>query len=279
MVNPGGIKALALDLDGTILAAGAVLNERTVRAVKKCMRRGIRIIIATGRSIEAAEPYALALGAEGPMICFNGALVVDMPGGGILSASLLGREAAEFCVDIAREMGLYCQVFFPGPGDDFRMTFMAERDSPEREMYHEHTGLLAELGDLKEALSRPGFRGCFKCMFLSEPEVQAALRLRLKEHFGGSVYIVQTMRTFLEVMDTRASKGLGLKTAMEKLSLKSGEIIAFGDEENDLPMFSIAGFSAAPSSAKDAVKAQADLVIGSNDDDGVAAFLEEFFGL
>jgi len=66
---------------------------------------------------------------------------------------------------------------------------------------------------------------------------------------------------------------------MERLSLKREEAIAFGDEENDIPMFARAGFSIAPSNAKDAVKAKADLVIGSNVEDGVAAFLEEFFAL
>jgi hydroxymethylpyrimidine pyrophosphatase-like HAD family hydrolase len=66
---------------------------------------------------------------------------------------------------------------------------------------------------------------------------------------------------------------------MEHLSIKKEEIIAFGDEENDLPMFEAAGFSAAPFNAKENVKAKADLVVGSNAEDGVAAFLEEFFGL
>jgi len=78
-------------------------------------------------------------------------------------------------------------------------------------------------------------------------------------------------------MNVKVSKGEGLKFVMERCSLKRVEVIAFGDEESDLTMFSSAGFSAAPSNAKDTVKAKADLVIGSNAEDGVAAFLEEFF--
>ena len=159
------------------------------------------------------------------------------------------------------------------------MPLMAERDSPELEMYKKHTGLPVELVDLKETLNRPGLGGCVKIMFIAEPEVQAALRPRLDERLDGLAYIAQTHRTFLEVMDAKASKGKGLKIAMDYLSLESQEVIAFGDEENDLPMFTVADFSAAPSNAKDAVKAQADIVLGSNTDDGVAAFLEEFFGL
>jgi hydroxymethylpyrimidine pyrophosphatase-like HAD family hydrolase len=66
---------------------------------------------------------------------------------------------------------------------------------------------------------------------------------------------------------------------MEKRGLKPEEIIALGDEENDLPMFSVAGFSVAPANAKDKVKSAASLVIGANTEDGVAAFLEETFGV
>ena len=277
--DPKSIKALALDLDGTLLAPGGVLTERSVRAIKACRQRGLEIIIATGRAIEAAEPFRVSLGAEGPMICYNGAVVVDMPGGEFISTTLLDTQAADFCLDLAREMGVYYQVYFPGSDSDPRIALMTERDAPEREMYHQHTGILAELGDLKKALSRPGLPGCVKSMFLAEPEVQALLRPKLDERFGKSVYIAQTLRTFLEIMDAKVSKGQGLRFAMKRLSLKPEEVIAFGDEENDLPMFGAAGFSAAPSSAKDSVKAAADLVIGPNTEDGVAAFLEEFFGV
>ena len=276
------IKALALDLDGTLLAPGAVLSDRTIKAIKACRERGLQIIITTGRAIEAVEPFRASLGAEGPMVCYNGAIVVDMPGNQILSSTLMDAKAVEFCVDFAREMGLYCQAYFPsGDFDDSntspRIILKAERDGPEREMYHKHTGLLAELVDLKEELQSPGLRGCVKAMFLAEPEVLAAIRPRLEAHFKGSVYIAQTLRTFLELMNVKVSKGQGLKFIMERCSLKSEEVIAFGDEESDLTMFSVAGFFAAPSNAKEAVKAQADIVIGSNAEDGVAAFLEEFF--
>ena len=282
--DPKTIRALAFDLDGTLLAPGSVLTERAVNAIKKCMRRGIKIIIATGRAIEAAEPFRAALGAEGPMICFNGAIVVDMPAGAFLSATLLDKKAAEFCVDLSRERGIYYQVYIPGGlnkdgSADKKIRLIADRDAPEREMYHNHTGILAELGDLKEVLRRPGLEGFVKTMFLADPEILDSLRPRLDEHFGESVYIARSTAAFLEVLNSEVSKGRGLEIAMERLSLKREEVIAFGDEENDLPMFGAAGFSVAPSNAKENVKALADLVTGSNAEDGAAAFLEEYFCL
>jgi Cof subfamily protein (haloacid dehalogenase superfamily) len=282
--KPANIKALALDLDGTVLAPGAVLSERTITAVNKCVQRGLKIIIATGRAIEAAEAFRTSLGAEGPMIYYNGAVVAEfpaeipaeMPEGRILRTTLLDKKKVELCVDLSREMGIYCQVYlFNGK----RIPLLTERDRPEREMYHKHAGILAELVDLKEALGQKEFLGCVKAMFLAEPELLAKLRPPLEKRLGGGVYIAQTLRTFLEVMDAKVSKGQGLSLAMERLSIKREETMAFGDEENDVPMFAEAGFSVAPSNAKDTVKAKADLVVGSNAEDGVAAFLEEFFSL
>jgi len=282
--SPGDIKALAFDLDGTILAPGAVLSERTITAVNRCMKRGLKIIIATGRAIEAAEPFRVSLGAEGPMIYYNGAVIAEfsqkipaeMPEARIIKTTLLDKKKAEICVDISREMGVYCQIYvFNGK----KIPLLTERDRPEKEMYYKHTGILAELADLKEAIGRTEVSGCVKVMFLAEPEIFAKLRPRLDELLGDSIYITQSHRTFLEVMDAKVSKGKGLSFVMERLSLERDEVIAFGDEENDIPMFASAGFSVAPSNAKDSVKATASLVVGSNVDDGVAAFLEEYFSL
>jgi len=286
---PNNIKALVMDLDGTILAPAAVLTERTKSAIKKCKGRGINIIIATGRSIDATEPYRSSLDATGPMIYFNGAMVVDMPEGKSLSTTMLDTKVVETCLDLSREMGVHFQVFFldaistgsfhANEAEVNRISLLTERDGAEREMYRQHTGILAELGDLKENIKRRGPGSCIKSMFICEPEVQAEIRLRLYESLGTSVYVVQTLQTFLEVMDVKASKGQGLKFIMERQSLKKEEVIAFGDEENDLPMLEVAGLSVVPSNAKAAVKARSSLVTGSNAEDGVAAFLEEFFGL
>jgi hydroxymethylpyrimidine pyrophosphatase-like HAD family hydrolase len=114
-------------------------------------------------------------------------------------------------------------------------------------------------------------------MFIAEPPAQEEIRAGIVERFGGAVYIARTYGTFLEVLSPRISKGKGLLQALEHRGLKPEETIAFGDEENDLPMFEAASWAAAPENAKDVVKKAADLVLGSHAEDGVAAFLEETF--
>ena len=274
--DPKAIKALALDLDGTILGPGAVLSNRMISIVNKCMQRGLKIIINTGRSIEGAERFRASLGVEGLAIYCNGAVVADMPHGGIVSSILMDKKAADFCVSLSRETGVYCQIYFSDSGTRPRMDLVTEKDRPEREVYYKHTGILAEIGDLKKNLAERKQKGCIKTMFIAEPESLEALRPKLEEGLGDSVYITRTQWNFLELMNAGVSKGKGLEFAMDRLALKMEEVIAFGDDENDIPMLLAAGFSVAPSNAKENVKIHANFIAGSNNDDGVAVFLEEF---
>ena len=290
--DPKTIKALALDLDGTILGPGGVLSARMTETVNKCIQLGLRIIINTGRSMEGTEPYRTSLGVRGPVIYCNGAVVADMPSGRILSSMLMDKKAMDFCFELSRKTGIFCQVYFlvlkkpdtktafsSEASGDARMILVTDQDCAGRQIYYEQTGIIAELMDLDKALAAFGQEGCIKTMFIGEPSSLSAIRPKLEEAFGNSVYMTRTRSNFLELMDAKVSKGNGLKFVMERLSLKKEEVIAFGDDENDAPMADAAGFFIAPDNAKDIVKAHADLITAPNTEDGVAAFLEKFFCL
>lgn len=281
------IKALALDLDGTVLAPGAVLRERTRKVLSACIERGIQVIFCTGRSLDSTEKFRRAIGGEGPMVYFNGAVVASMPDGKILGASLLEREAAEFCVDIARRENIYYQIYFPAksadivsgcfsPGGPWEI-LMAGGDRREAEEYRQHTGVQAIFGDLKEALSAPDFSGCIKSMFITSPEMIKKIRPEIEERFGDSIYVAQSSPIFLEQMHAGVSKGAGLRIAVDHLGLKKENVLACGDEENDLPMFNAAGHSAAPANAREQVLAAAAFHFKDCAEEGLAEFLESVF--
>jgi Cof subfamily protein (haloacid dehalogenase superfamily) len=275
--NPETIKALALDLDGTTLLSGAVMGERTIRTLRRCLAQGLRVIFCTGRSVQSAERYRALIDARGPLVCFNGAVTADMPGGAIIRTVFLAKEIVEFCAALAREQELYYQVYFVRKGDPFREVLIAERDVPEADLYRGHTLTQAVFGDLRAALKDPQYSGCVKSMFITDPERIDGIRPRIIERFGGDVYVTKSSPLFLEALAPGVSKGSALALVMERLGLRPEEVIAFGDEENDLPLFSAALHSAAPANAKPEVRAAAEFGIGSCDDEGVAAFLEECF--
>jgi Cof subfamily protein (haloacid dehalogenase superfamily) len=287
------IKALALDLDGTLLRPDNTVGELTVNTLKACRERGLHLIVCTGRSPEASETYRAVIGAVGPMVFFNGAEVanVDAQGGrsDIVYTSLLRFDVIDFCVGISRKTGVYFQVYFPeAGGKEGRMEKMpmAERGGAEWDMYARHTGSPPVVADIKQALyerrlvaatSRADAKpsGCIKGMFLADPAKLEEIRPLLVERFGDTVSITKTLDTFLEIMAPGVSKRTGLTLALDRLSLASENVLAFGDEESDLSMFEAAGFSAAPANAKDRVKAAARVVVKANAEEGVARFLKQ----
>ncbi|MDR1216019.1 MAG: Cof-type HAD-IIB family hydrolase [Treponema sp.] len=278
MKNFSKVKALALDLDGTILLPDNSLSLYTVDILQRCMARGLKIILCTGRSSEASEKYRAAIGATGPMVFFNGAEIADAPirkeGNPPQYPALLPLEVVDFCVDLSRKMDVYFQAYFPETNVPRLVT---EKIDAEWEMYFKHTGTPPSVSDIKEALKTPGLAGAIKGMFITDFETQEKIRPFLIERFGNSVYVTRTLVTFLEIMANGISKGTGLKRALDRMGIGVDETIAFGDEENDLPMFTVAGFSVAPANAKEKVRLAADVVVRSNVEDGVAMFLEEQF--
>jgi Cof subfamily protein (haloacid dehalogenase superfamily) len=276
--NPRKIRALALDLDGTALLPDTTFGERTVLCLKNLISRDMQVLFATGRAIEGALRYCTAVGAQGPMVFFNGAEVVDIPSGKMLSVHLLDLDVVDFGIDIARSMGVYYQIYLPaGIGESKWEALLMEKPGPEAEMYRNHTGITPVAMDLKAAIAGPEVRGCVKAMFVTGPSLHEEIRQKMLGRFGGRITVTRTFPTFLEVMNTGVSKGEGLTTALRSRGLAPEEVIACGDEENDLPMFNVAGFSAAPSNAREKVREAADFVFGSNADEGLAAFLEETF--
>ena len=285
--DPSAIKALALDLDGTALLPDTVMGRRTEQCLKRLVARGIQVIICTGRGIEASCRYYSAIGAQGPMVFFNGAEVAQVPDVKVIESRLMGLDVVSYGIDLARSMGVHFQMFLPpgrgpkrkGPASDTPWeALIIDTMRPEAQMYQEHTGVTPVVADMKAALAEPGLEGCVKAAFITDPGLHNEIQQQMSGRFGSRIYIARTYPTFLEVMDAGASKGNGLKTVMALRGLEPQEVMACGDEENDLPMFAVAGCSAAPSSAKKNVRQAADFVFGPCAEEGLAVFLEELFG-
>ncbi|MCL2410707.1 MAG: Cof-type HAD-IIB family hydrolase [Treponema sp.] len=284
--NPKLIKALAIDLDGTLLMPGAVLGERTINCIKRLMLNGMQVMISTGRAIEAAERFRAALGAEGPMVFFNGAEVADVPSGKVLYTNMINLDVVNYGAEIARELDVHFQVFLPAgispqtgredPAQKWE-TLLIDNYNKDAEMYQKHTGIIPVVMDFQKISAMPDVKGCVKGMYVADPSKHDDIRKKMADRFGGNINIFRSLPTFLEIINAGVSKGEGLKIAMRHRGLNPQEVIAFGDEENDLPMFSVVGFSAAPESAREQIRDAADFVFGSNADEGLAVWLEERF--
>jgi hypothetical protein len=284
--DPQKIKALAIDLDGTTLLPDTTLGERTRIYLKKLISKGKQIIITTGRTPDSSVCYADAIGAHGPMVFFNGAEVVDLPSGNVVSISLVDNDIMDYCIDIARSLGVFFQIYLPpGVSPDTgeidtsinQRTLIIEKPGSEADLYHKHTNIIPVVKDLKSVISQPGLKGCIKGMFIADPVFHDEIRAKMTERFGERISITRSFPTFLEILNAGISKGEGLKIAMLHRGLKPEEVIAFGDEENDLSMFPVAGFACAPQSAREKIRNAADLIYGPIEKEGLAIWLEKTF--
>jgi len=269
---PKNIRALALDLDGTSLLPDSTMGERTIAALRGCLDRGIAVLLCTGRSPVAAEPFRKAIGAEGPMVFYNGAAVIDAPSGKLLAGTLLAADIAAACVSIARREDLHFHTFL----QDDRLVY--DRHRAEAEAYRLRTGLIGTETDMGALFSEggEGVSGCIKGMFIAEADKLDPIQDELDARFGGRIYRARSHSTFLEVMAAGVSKGAALRLALELRGLSPAETLALGDAENDLPMLEAAGYAVAPANATDAVRSRAHRVVASNVEEGPARFIEEF---
>ena len=277
-INIENIKALAFDLDGTLLGAQAVLTQRTEKAVKACMEKGLKIIISTGRSMASAEPFRSKLGACGPMVYFNGAIVALMPENNVLNTTLLSKEITASCLEISEKKGVYFHFYMePSNPKETIYPLYTKAANPMRDLYYKNTNVLSEICDVKEILARPEIKGSVKGMFIAEPELLDDFSPFAEQSLGKDVYIVRTTSHYLEVLSPGVSKGIGLSIALDHLGIKTEETIAFGDEDNDVPMIEYSRYFIATDNAKQKVKSKASLVIGPHDKDSIAIFLEKMF--
>ncbi len=269
-ISGARLAAVAIDLDGTALRGDSTMSERTVAALRSCADAGIAVLLCTGRSPVAAEPFRSSIGATGPMVFYNGAAVIDGGKGTVLAATLLAADVCAYCVEIARERDVHFHGFLPGD----RLVY--ERERPETEKYRKRTGLRGEILDLRALFERggAGANGLIKGMFIAEGSILDRIQAALDERFGGRIYRAKSDPTFLEVMAAGVSKGAALGVALSLRGIEREATIAFGDAENDMPLLRAAGFGVAVANAAQAVRNAADDVAPSNEEDGVAVYLE-----
>ncbi len=254
---------LACDLDRTLIAEDYVLRPRTRAALAAARERGLRVVVVTGRMLQSVRPY---LTGPEPVVCYQGALVADPTTGEFLRHVPIPVDLAKEAVSLVQDSGhgLNCYV------DD---ELYVARVTPEAEQYARFQNIeLHVVGPLLDWLDRPPT----KLVVVGVPEELDVLGAELRKHFHGRLFIAKSLPFFLELAHPDVSKGVGLQVVADRLGFTPERTIAFGDGENDLELLDWAGYSVAVENAHPAVKARADFICPSCDDEGVAQTIEAF---
>jgi Cof subfamily protein (haloacid dehalogenase superfamily) len=260
------VQAVACDLDRTLIAEDALLRPRTRAALAGVRSRGAHVLLVTGRMFRSVRPYALEADLDDPIVCYQGAAVVEPRSGRWLRHVPIPLELAREAIRALQGegFGMNCYV------DD--ELYVAEI-TPEARRYADFQHIeLHPVGDLLQWLSEPPT----KLVVIDDPDVLDRLEARLKDRFGPRLYISKSLPYFLELASPDVTKGAGLAFVAERVGFTPERTIAFGDGENDVELLEWAGYAVAVANAHEAVKAVADLVCPPVGEEGVAQVLEAY---
>lgn len=262
--SPFPYRLVATDLDGTLLGSDGSVTRRTRDALAAAAAAGAAHIVVTGRAVPWTRPVLDDLGYQGLAVCGQGAQVYDAGAGRLLTSVTLDRQLAGVALaKIEAEVG--------------PLHLAASRDGLDGEVlvgpgYEVVGGLPATpFTDASDLWSAPLNKLYIQHPTLSDDELAETA----ERTAGGFVTVTLAGEGIVELLPLGLSKATGLSLAARRLGVKAPETIAFGDMPNDIPMFAWAGHGVAMANAHAELRAVADQVTSSNDEDGVAVVLEQ----
>lgn len=259
-------RLVVVDLDGTARSRVHGITPAVRAAVDGARARGVRVCVGTGRMWRSAEPWVRQLGADPPAILYNGGQVFDFADGRVLYERRLPREAARAVLALARRDDAVQSHLF------LRDTVYVERRHPLTDAYARDDGLGYEVVPALDALLTDDPQ---KLLIIGPPSRIEALQQAVGRA-GLPVHAVQSEPVYLEILPPGVSKGTALQAMLAALGIPAAETIAVGDNWNDLEMIEAAGLGVAMAHAPAGVRARADFVCGTAEEDGVREVLERF---
>jgi Cof subfamily protein (haloacid dehalogenase superfamily) len=267
-------RLIALDLDGTALDSSKRFRPATRDALESARSRGIRTILVTGRHHRMAEAYHRELGLDTPLIACNGASVHDVGAGRTILERPLDRATAGAILDIVRGHEVGCHVYTGAAvhyerHDDSGVAYIGTRGPEARAML-----AAFERVETFEALIAGG-RGILKFVMFNNDRCRVERCLEEVARLPG-LSCEWSWAIGADVALEGNTKGRTLVDWAASAGIGADEIIAFGDNHNDITMLSAAGMGVAMGNAEPEVKAAADWVAGHHDTDAIADALRRF---
>lgn len=263
-------KLLVLDVDGTLLNDAKEISKRTLAALLKVQQMGVRIVLASGRPTYGLMPLAktLELGNYGGFILsYNGCQIINAKNGEILFERRINPEMVPYLEKKANKNGFAIFTYH----DDTLITNTAKNEHIQQEAQLNNLRVIEE-DEFSIAID---FAPC-KCMLVSDDEeALVALEEHWKKKLNGALNVFRSERCFLEVVPCAIDKANSLGALLEQLDVKREEVIAIGDGVCDVTMIQLAGLGIAMGHSQDSVKACADFVTATNEEDGVAIAVEK----
>ena len=268
-------RLIALDIDGTLLNSERRITPRTREAIASARRAGLLVVLATGRRRQSVAPIAADLGGEPILITTQGAAIWD--GLQLIYYQPLAAAAAERVVAHSLAEGVAALVLGSVLDGDYMYVAGPWQANERLRAYTERNRGQVQVYDPALLTDDPVF-----VFMMDDLHRLTAVHGRLASDSGGEQHwrvifsrTALAVGAALEALHPTVSKGAALHFLCQRLGLRPDQILAFGDNVNDVEMLEFAGWGIAMSNASPEAIAAADRVTTGNDEDGIAIVLEE----
>ncbi|MER7894148.1 HAD family hydrolase [Micromonospora sp. NPDC094482] len=262
-------RLVATDIDGTLLRDDRTLSPRTAQALARIAAQGTPVVLVTGRPIRWLKMVYDQLNGPLPAICANGAVVYDPVNDEVLRADPL---APELLAEVARR--LRAEV----PGISFAVEIIDSRQMRHEAHYplrwDADADAIRAVETPEELLAAPAVKLLARA---GEQDPDAFVELVATALQGLAEATHSSYSGLVEISAAGVTKAAGLAWYCARLGVDAGDVLAFGDMPNDVPMLAWAGRAVAVANAHPAVLKVAHEVTVANSEDGVAAYLEKIF--
>lgn len=241
-------RLLALDMDGTLLQDDHTISDETVKWIKEAIRHGVHVCLSTGRAFKTAYPYAQQLELTTPMVTVNGSEVWRAPYD-LYRRSLLDVKLVRQMHELALESGSWFWAY------------------TVEKLYNSENWVNTDDVDVenKEWL-KFGYH-------TEDDEVRHNILMKLQDM--GGLEITNSSPHNLEINPEGVNKAYGIQQVCELLGLEMSQVVACGDSLNDLAVIQAVGLGVAMGNAQQTVKDEADIVVASNNEDGIAEVIRD----
>jgi Cof subfamily protein (haloacid dehalogenase superfamily) len=264
---PNRIDLIAFDLDGTLVGRDNRLSAAVRDEVLRVRGLGIRGCLVTGRMYRASLPFARTLELLEPLVCYQGAAIVNPQTDEVLFDEPLAGKTALDVVAIAKRSGLHVQLYRNDK-------YYCEARNRFSDLYAHVSGVEPiVVSSLEETFASSD---ATKAVIIADPDVAARCAAAMQTHLSGRAYVTRSYPEFVEILDPHVDKGKALEFVAERAGVATNAVLAIGDSWNDEPLLRAAGVKVAMGNAPGELRQIADLVVGDVAHDGVAEALRAY---
>ncbi len=272
------IKLLALDIDGTLLTPEGELTTRNRVAIERARQSGVTVVLVTGRRFGSARALMLEKQLDLPLVSHNGALTKDIETLRTLDYHPLDQETACQIVHFGRRYGVD-QLCCDDPHGHGKLIIegISETNLALRRYLDRYREAVVEVDDLLAYLDHSPIQ----LMFSGPCDPMDHFADRLAEQLGDRIQLFKTRYraanlTILDALSPTASKGGSLAAIARQKGIDRSEVMAVGDNHNDLTMLRFAGTGVVMANAEEELRRMEFPVTASNEEDGVAVAIEKY---